>query len=318
MPPWPAREVQEKVLATPAYDRRAKLLARGIHRAWIIGILILLIGAAPARASDPLSDFAAEFYSYLPAAPELKAPDFDFVPFWTDDLKKAQKAYRKGDFDRARKFFENASDEGNIVADWYLGHMYRLGRGVGRDDAKAFSYYSRVADAFDGEERDQNRLRIMLDALVRVGDYYRTGNKAARIKVNPERSLRIYRLASTYGHPGAQYALGVMSLNGEGVKQSPGQGLRWLMTSARKRYAPAEALLGELYWKGEVVERDRTRAIMWYILAQATTRPGEGPHIYDRLDEMLAQSTEEERLEAEARATVWSDRYPADNAGTPE
>ncbi|CAN5554546.1 hypothetical protein BH10PSE7_BH10PSE7_37300 [soil metagenome] len=301
------------MLVSPAYIWRATPVAR------VLAAFALTagLGGAPARAEDPITNFANEFYSYFPAAPDLKAPDFDFVPFWTDDLKKAQKAYRKGDFERAKRFFEKSSEDGNIVADWYLGHMYRLGRGVNRDEAKAFSYYSRVADAFDGEERDQNRLRIMLDALVRVADYYRTGNKAARIKVNPERSLRIYRLASTYGHPGAQYALGAMNLSGEGVRQSPDQALRWLMTSARKRYAPAEALLGDLYWKGDVVERDRTRAIMWYILAKETTRPADSPGVYDRLDDMLAQSTEEERLEAEARATVWSDRYPADTSGPP-
>ena len=32
----------------------------------------------------------------------------------------------------------------------------------------------------------------------------------------------------------------------------------------------------------------------------------------DRLDAILAQSSEEERLEAEARATVWADQYPVD------
>ena len=308
----------KRVLATPAGDRRVQGMAPWVIRlAWIAPALVLCLGAsAPAHGDDPISNFAAEFYSYLPAAPKLTTPDFDFVPFWTDDLKKAQKAYRKGNFERAKRFFEEASEDGNIVADWYLGHMYRLGRGVQRDEAKAFSYYSRVADAFDGEERDKNRLRIMLDALVRVADYYRTGSKAAQVKVNLDRSLRIYRLASTYGHPGAQYALGAMSLSGQGVRQSPDQALRWLMTSARKRYAPAEALLGDLYWKGEIVGRDRTRALMWYMLAKETTRPADSPELYDRLDEMLAQSTDGERLEAEARATVWSDRYPADTHAT--
>jgi TPR repeat protein len=268
--------------------------------------------ASPSLAADdPISDFASEFYSYLPAAPDIKAPDFDFIPFWTDDLKKAKRAYKNGDFNRARKFFEKSSEDGNIVADWYLGHMYRLGRGVPRDDAKAFSYFSRVADAFDADETDKNRLRIMVDALVRVGDYYRRGSRAAGVAPDFERAIRIYRLAATYGHPAAQFALGDMQLNGEGLRQNADQGLRWLMTAARKRYAPAEARLGDLYWNGDIVKRDRTRALMWYLLAQSTTRPAEAPEIYDRLDRMLAESSEAERLEAEARATVWADQYPA-------
>ena len=51
---------------------------------------------------------------------------------------------------------------------------------------------------------------------------------------------------------------------------------------------------------------------MWYLLAQETARPEENPEIIDRLDAMLAHSSEEERLEAEARATVWADQYPVD------
>jgi TPR repeat protein len=264
-----------------------------------------------ARADD--DSWTSDFYSYLPAAPDIKAPDLDFIPFWTDDLKKAKRAYKEGDFDKARKFFERASDDNNIVADWYLGHMYRLGRGVPRDDAKAFSYYGRVADAFDSEESDQNRLRIMVDALVRVGDYYRVGNKAAGVPQNFDRASRIYRLAATYGHPASQYALGLMAMRGQGMRKQPEQGLRWLLAAAKKRYAPAEAALGDLYWEGDIVRRDRTRAIMWYLLARSTTRPGEEPGIYDRLDKMLAETSEAERLEAEARATVWADQYPADD-----
>jgi tetratricopeptide (TPR) repeat protein len=302
------------VSATPTYDRRALKFARfrlGVGTAIAAAFASSLICAPQAQADDPISDLANEFYSYLPAAPDIKAPDFDFIPFWTDDLKKAKRAYKNGDFDKARKFFEKASDDGNIVADWYLGHMYRLGRGVPRDEAKAFSYFSRVADAFDADETDKNRLRIMVDAMVRVADYYRTGSNAAGVPQDFDRSIRIYRLAATYGHPAAQFALGDMQLKGEGMRANPDQGLRWLMTAARKRYGPAEARLGDLYWTGDIVKRDRTRAIMWYMLAEATSRPGDAPEIYDRLDKMLADSTEAERLEAEARATVWADQYPA-------
>jgi uncharacterized protein len=281
----------------------------------VAAALLLAVAALirPSLAADegPLSDLASDFYSYLPAAPEIKAPDFDFIPFWTDDLKKAKRAYKSGEFNRARKYFEKASEDGNIVADWYLGHMYRLGRGVPHDEAKSFSYFSRVADAFDADESDNNRLKIMVDSLVRVADVYRTGSAAAKIAPDFERAIRIYRLAATYGHPAAQFALGVMQLKGEGMRQNADQGLRWLMTAARKRYAPAEAKLGDLYWNGEIVKRDRTRAIMWYMLAQSTTRPADSPEIYDRLDKMLADASEAERLEAEARATVWADQYPA-------
>jgi hypothetical protein len=272
-------------------------------------VLMAALGAAPSlRAEDGV---IAEFYSYLPAAPDLKLPEIS-IPFWTDDLKKAKKAYNNANYARALKYFRRASDDGSSVADWYLGHMYRLGRGVARDDATAFSYYARVADTYDPDESDQNRLRITVDAMLRIADYQRTGVAAAGIRQDFAAAARSYlKIATTYGHPAAQYALGVMNIKGQGMKHNPPQGLKWLIAAARKRYAPAEAYLGELYWEGQLVRPDRTRAVMWYILASQSARPADNPHIFVRLRQMRAAVAAEEKLEAEAHARVWDQQYPA-------
>ncbi len=239
------------------------------------------------------------------------------IPFWTDDLKKAKKAYRAGNFDRALKFFRRASDDGNLAADWYLGHMYRMGRGVSRDDATAYSYYSRVAELYDPEEPDQNRLRITVDAMVHIADYQRSGVSAAGIPKNEAEAARAYlKIATTYGHPAAQSALGMMNIQGQGMKKNPQQGLKWLIAAARKRHAPSEAYLGELYWEGSLVRQDRTRAVMWYILASQSSRREENPDIFDRLRQLEATATEDERLEAAARARVWDEQYPPGRRNT--
>jgi uncharacterized protein len=273
----------------------------------------MMVMLAPAAAADddekgPLS----EFYSYLPAAPDIHLPEFS-IPFWTDDLKKAKRAYKAGDYERALKLFRRSSDDGNIVADWYLGHMYSQGVGVPRDDAMAYSYYTRVADHYDPEETDPNRLKITVDAMVRLADYQRTGAVNAGVQPDPRAAAQNYlKIATAYGHPAAQYALGVMSIRGEGVKKNPQQGLKWLMAAARKRYAPAEAYLGDLYWSGQIVNGDRTRAVMWYILARESARPDENPEIYSRAKQIEASVGEDERIEAEARARVWEEQYPAE------
>ena len=290
-------------------DRRK---AFGLRLA-VFAALVLAAMFAPATAADdetkgPLADF----YSYLPAPPDLKLPEIN-IPFWTDDLKKAKRAYRKGDYERAATLFRKESDDGNIVADWYLGHMYRQGLGVPRNDAMAYSYYSRVADSYDPDEDDQNRLRITVDAMVRLADYQRTGAVNAGIQPDPAGAARSYlKIATAYGHPAAQYALGVMSIKGQGVKKNPSQGLKWLMAAARKRYAPAEAYLGELYLEGRIVQGDRTRALMWYILARQSARPEENPEIFDRYTQLENTVDPDERIEAEARAQVWNEQYPAE------
>jgi TPR repeat protein len=257
-----------------------KAVSRPVRSAVIAILAVLLFALAPVAHAQEVED-GTGFFSYLPAAPKLNLPSLN-LPIWTDDLKKAKKFYNAGKFDRAIKFFRRASEDGNIVADWYLGHIYSTGRGVPRDDATAFSYYSRVADTYDPDERDQNRLRIMVDAQLRIADYYRVGIADAGIKANHKFAARNYlKIASTYGHPGAQYSLGLMNIKGQGVKKNPQQGLKWLIAAARKRHALSEAYLGDLYWDGKLVQRDRTRALMWYILAQQSTTPARNPEIYD-------------------------------------
>lgn len=284
------------------------------HAAIAVFALFALLLPAAAAGDDENSGPLTEFYSYLPAAPDIKLPEIS-IPFWTDDLKKAKRAYRNGNYERAVKLFRSASDDGNVVADWYLGHMYREGRGVPRDDAMAYSYYSRVAEHYDPDEDDQNRLRITVDAMVRIADYQRTGAVNGGLQPDPAGAARSYlKIATAYGHPAAQFWLGVMSIRGEGVKRNPNQGLKWLMASARKRYAPAEAYLGELYWDGRIVRADRTRALMWYILARESARPEENPEIFDRALQIEASAGEDERIEAEARAKVWDDQYPVDGS----
>ncbi|MBC8037873.1 MAG: sel1 repeat family protein [Rhizobiales bacterium] len=289
------------------------IIARTARTAVLALFALLIIAVqhpSPARADD--SGVIADFYSFLPAAPDIKLPEIN-IPFWTDDLKRGKKAYNDGKYGRALKYFRRASEDGNIVADWYLGHMYRLGRGVPREDATAYSYYSRVAELYDPDEPDKNRLRITVDAMVHVADYQRTGAASAGIARNPASAARAYlKIATTYGHPAAQYALGVMSIKGQGMKRNPQQGLKWLIASARKRHASSEAYLGEIYLEGKLVRADRTRAVMWYILAKQSARPEDNPEIFDRAAQLEGNVSKDERLEAEARARVWNDKYPSD------
>ena len=166
-------------------------------------------------------------------------------------------------------------------------------------------------EIYDPSEDNENRLRIMVDAVIRVADYQRTGVASAGIPQDPVTAARTYlNIATTYGHPAAQYGLGIMNMKGLGMKQNPQQGLKWLIAAARKRHAPAEAYLGELYMQGKYVQADRTRAVMWYMLAAKTANPDEFPNIFNRLSVLENMATEDERLEAAARARIWDEQYP--------
>jgi uncharacterized protein len=284
--------------------------AKAIRTAAVSGAVALAIFATTGSAVAN-EDEGSGFFQYFPAVPDVKLPDLK-IPFWTDDLKKGRKAYRKGDYAKALRHFRDESEEGNPVADWYLASMFRLGLGVTRDHAIAHSYYERVASAYDPDELNGQRLRITIDSELRLADYMREGIPSAGIDANPSRAAKTYlRIASTYGHPGAHYALGMMSLTGEGMKQNTQQGLKWLTAAAKKRHPRAQAYLGDLYWRGRIVKKSETRALMWYVLANETARPEEDAKITARYNELLLTVDEETRAEAEARARVWSEQYPA-------
>jgi uncharacterized protein len=296
-------------------------MRRGRHSVRFLPILRLLRGISLLLALMVLPSYAADedvgggFFSYLPAVPKIELPNIDIVPFWTDDLKRGKRNYVTGHYRKALDAFHQSSDDGNMIADWYLGHMYRLGKGVAPDQAVAFSYYSRVAENFDSDEPDINRLKVMVDSQLQVANYQRSGLSKVGLRPNPQLAARTFlRLGTAYAHPGALYALGVMNIEGEGMAKNPQQGLKWLNAAVRKHSPEAAAYLAELYQSGSVVKHDETRALMWYTIAAQAAVKDDNPLIFSRLDELRFAATDETRLEAEARARVWSEQNPNNNS----
>lgn len=285
-----------------------------------LALFLFLFAALPSHANA--EGFLGGFFNFFGDPPEihlphpdLHLPKLDITPFWTNDLKQGRDAYAKGDYARARSAFLRSSEEGNMVADWYLGHMYRLGRGVQFDPAISFSYFQRVSEQFNPDEQDPYRLRIMVDAKIRVADDLRSGIPETKLKANPQAAARTYmQMATNYGHPRAFYGLAVMTIEGEGIKENPQQGLKWLNAAIRKHSAEAAAYMGELCAKGEIVPKDDTKALTWYIVAAQSVRTEENPEIHERLTELRFAATEETRIEAEARARVWNEQNPTDQS----
>ena len=288
-------------------------------RSFMLMFLLIALLPQPARAEGGFFSGFFNFFDDPPVIhlprPNIHLPKLDITPFWTNDLKQGRDAYARGDYGRARDAFLRSSEDGNMVADWYLGHMYRLGRGVPVDAAISYSYFQRVSDQFNPDEQDLYRLRIMVDAKIRVADELRLGIPSAKLKANPQAAARTYlQMATNYGHPRAFYGLGVMNIEGEGVKENPQQGLKWLNAAVRKHSAEAAAYLGELCAKGDIVPQDDTKALTWYIVAAQAARPDENPEIRARLTQLKFAATEETRIEAEARARIWNEQNPVDGA----
>ncbi len=274
----------------------------------------LMPGPAIAQETD---DYLRHFHSFVPAQPLFKLQKHDGAVVWGSDMRKAKGALRRGDYVKARKHLQNALEKGNVIAAWYLGHLYRQGRGVKRDDGAAFTYYRKVAVTYEPDMQLDRRLTIVVDSLVRVADVYREGSKSAGVARDPRRAFRIYNVAISHRHPGADYGLGVMYLNGIGVNKNPDRALSWLNHAARQRFAPAAAKLGDLYWEGSYVRRTRVHAYAWYLLALETAGPDIRLRIKEQLKVSSLQLNEKQRATARALAQRWSEKYPVKDGIVP-
>lgn len=75
---------------------------------------------------------------------------------------------------------------------------------------------------------------------------------------------REFRPLAEHGNVLAQYKLGLMYNNGEGVPKDFHEAVNWFYRAASLGYAPAQSSLGVKFEKGQGIERDYGEAVEWY------------------------------------------------------
>jgi uncharacterized protein len=84
-----------------------------------------------------------------------------------------------------------------------------------------------------------------------------------------------HRLAAEQGDADAQFTLGVMYDNGQGVPQDYAEAMKWYRLAANQGYADAQFNLGVSYAYVEGVPQDFISAYMWLDLAGANGDTGD-------------------------------------------
>src|SRR2546430_2572729 len=79
-------------------------------------------------------------------------------------LEDAEAAYEHGDYATAMRIFRPLADQGNSVAQNYLGNMYNLGWGVPQDYTEALRWYRLAAD------------QDLANAKFKIGTMYNAGH----------------------------------------------------------------------------------------------------------------------------------------------
>jgi hypothetical protein len=150
------------------------------------------------------------------------------------------------------RYFQLTADQGEIDAQYYLGVMYKDGRGVGKDEKEAYWYYKLAAD--QGHARAQWYL----------GDMYVTGKG---VEKDEKEACRYYKLAADQGHAIAQSNLGMMYRDGRGVGKDEKEACRYYKLAADQGHARPQWFLGCMYATGRGVEKDEKEACRYFHLA---------------------------------------------------
>lgn len=206
--------------------------------------LLLAGGVLPAKAQSAL-DAAQELAQMLDGA--------NATELSTDNLLSA---------------LEGAASVGQPIALWQLGIMYETGSGVEKDPAKAFQYFSRIANENADAPPSSLDADIVAQSFVKIGDYYMNGVPDAGIPEDFSRGQTLLMHAATYfGDADAQYRVGMLYLTPDELGMNPLQGARWLSLAARKGHVGAQARLGDLLVRGEGVEAQPVEGLMWLNIA---------------------------------------------------
>lgn len=206
-------------------------------------------------------------------------------------------AYKQGHKQEAVEAYRYAAENGQLGARWKLARMYAEGDGVKRDHYEAFKAFSMIVqqDVEPGSPEES----YVSDALVALAGYLRDGIPGTPVRANPVAAQDYYmRAAATYRNPNAQYEIGRMFLNGEGVRVSVKQAGRWFQLAAEKGHAGAQATLGNLLFQsGKVV---KGLAMMTAALERAA--PVDQPWIRGLQEEAFSLAGESDRRTAIALA----------------
>lgn len=78
-----------------------------------------------------------------------------------------------------------------------------------------------------------------------------------------------YKKLAEEGNPEAEFAIGIMYMEGNGTEKAPSLGFSWTKKAAEKKWPAAQYNLGLMYDNGDGVERNYKKAVELYFKASA-------------------------------------------------
>lgn len=163
--------------------------------------------------------------------------------------------FENGEYKEALNALRRAAIMGRAKAQYYLGGMYRSGRGVKESDSEAAKWYAKAVR------------RGYLPAFHFLANQYRFGSG---LEKNLKEAFRLSRIAGEAGDAAAQFELGQLYQFGEGAAKDEREAEKWYRRAADQGDAYYQYKLGEFYF------------FRWFDL-----RNDDSPHVRELLIEEL-------------------------------
>ena len=191
--------------------------------------------------------------------------------------------YAKGkgvpqNYKTAVKWYKLAAEQGYADAQYNLGVMYDNGWGVPQDNVDSYMWYNLAASS--GNKGAVTKGDIVAKRMT-PADITSAQNLALLMQIDPNfqngvtasqrgdfaTNLREWTPLAEQGDADAQFNLGVMYNQGQGVPQDNKTAVKWYKLAAEQGHASAQHYLGVMYHEGQGVPQDNKTAVKWYKLA---------------------------------------------------
>ena len=143
------------------------------------------------------------------------------------EVQKGREAEDRKDYAGALRWFQKGADQGNPVAQFNIGWMYREGWGVTQDYAQALSWFQKAAAQGNVPAQDY------------IGKMYHDG---IGVKQDYAAAMEWSLKAAAQGSIRARMRIAVMYMNGEGVQKDLATGLAWIQKAGEAPKEPQVAL----------------------------------------------------------------------------
>ena len=141
--------------------------------------------------------------------------------------------------------------------------------------------------------------------LIRIATAVLVAGGLAVMVLSAQDDLDTVRQAAEQGDARAQFNLGIMYDNGEGVFKDEAEAVKWFRLAAEQGHADAQFNLGVTYANGQGVLKDSVLAHMWYNIAGANGNEA-ARKLRDNLEDDMTRA-EISRATELARACMASD-----------